>query len=505
MGIVEFAGDVQKVTAAIEAVVKLINKLDPPRSVVLQVENRTNRPLRVVSSSHSDGAFALPPSVEIRPDEVDTFGSQDNQFAGGTEGKVTYESGSGFVLDVLWNNPRAGDNTTGARLAGDNSKDFKATAFPGGGNQAAQMRYFVEPAIGDRNPIVRRGEGDAGAVSAIRVARHRSQQVVTAVKDAAGRLKLITWRLEANGDMTRTGDSGSQVGAVTDLDIARASRFVVACRTAAGSLMLISFDIADSGAVARVNDSGDLAGSASRLRILALTPDRLVTAFRDGDGDLKLISWDIDTDGSFSRLGDSGQQADAVSEISLVEIPPASTGDRRVVTAVRAGDGTMVLITWLISDEGQTIRRISFNHEQAGQAKMIRAVMSPSGRLVTSMQSDAGDLVLITWDIGSDGSLTRLVDSHGQAGAIQDNSLMARSTRVLSAVKTADGQLKLIAWLVSPQGALEKVADSEGQAGDASLINFCPEPLTGNSPIVTAVRAGNGNLKLISWSDLAPA
>src|SRR5687767_11203756 len=120
MGIVALAGDAQKVTAAVEAVIKLMNTasstLNPPRSVVLQVENQTNRPLRVVSNSHTHGAFALPPSIEIGPGEVDTFGSQDNEFARGTEGTVTYESDSGFVLDVKWNNPISGNNTADTRL-----------------------------------------------------------------------------------------------------------------------------------------------------------------------------------------------------------------------------------------------------------------------------------------------------------------------------------------------------------------------------------------------------
>jgi hypothetical protein len=505
MGIVSVAADVKQVAEAIEAVQKIIDKVNPPRSVVLQVENRTSSVLRVVSSSHAHGAFALPPTLEIKPGEVDTFGSQDNEFARGTEGAVTYESTAGFVLDVTWNNPLAGENRAGTRVAGDNGQKFKATSFAGGAKQGAQMRYFVEPDTRNRNPIKRRGEGEAGAVSAIRIARHLSQQVVTAVRDASGKLKLITWRVLADGALMRTGDSGSQVGEVTDLDMARASRFVVACRTAAGTLKLISFDIDDQGAVKRVKDSGDAAGAATLLKVIALNPALILTACRAQDGSVKLIAWEMRGDGSFSRLGDSERQAGEVSEISLVEIPAAPSGDPRVVTAVRAADGSMVLIPWAIEDGGRSIRRIGFNHQQAGEATLIHAVMDPSGRLVTSMRSGAGSLVLVTWDISSDGTLTRLADNHGQAGTIQGNSLMARPDRMLSAVTNDSGNLKLIAWFISPQGAVERAADSGDQAGTSSLVSLCSEPLTGAAPIITAVRAGNGNLKLISWTDLVPA
>jgi hypothetical protein len=49
--------------------------------------------------------------------------------------------------------------------------------------------------------------------------------------------------------VTRTGDSGSQAGEASDIDIARGSRFVTACRTGDGNLKLISWDITDAGAI----------------------------------------------------------------------------------------------------------------------------------------------------------------------------------------------------------------------------------------------------------------
>ena len=126
--------------------------------------------------------------------------------------------------------------------------------------------------------IMRLGDSDdlAGAVSAIAAIRHGSQQVLTAVRDGSDRLLLISWLVNDDGSITRTGDSSGQagelategfgVGATGIVDIARGARYVVACRTIAGNLKLISWDVSAEGAISRAGDSDDHAGEASLVR-----------------------------------------------------------------------------------------------------------------------------------------------------------------------------------------------------------------------------------------------
>jgi hypothetical protein len=344
----------------------------------------------------------------------------------------------------------------------------------------------------------RRGDSAdlAGAVSEIAVVRHETQQLVTAVRTASNTLKLISWRVNANGSIARTGDSGDAAGAASQIDIAKARIYVTACRTASGNLKLISWNINAAGAISRDGDSGDAAGAATLNKIVALSDTLLLTACRTGEGTLKLISWRLNANGSITRLHDSGTAAGGVSEIDLVRITSG-----RAATAVRINEGTLKVIVWDVAAAGQ-ISRQGDSGNQAGDARLIRVVRAATGHLITAVRAANGDLKLISWSVSGDGdTVTRRGDSGGQAGEIGDNALMSRAPGVLSAVRAADGDLKLIAWDVTAAGAIRRVGDSYNLAGEASLIAFCPESLTGGAAIVTAVRAANGTLKLISWDD----
>ena len=92
-------------------------------------------------------------------------------------------------------------------------------------------------------------------------------------------------------------------------------------------------------------------------------------------------------------------------------------------------------------------------------------------------------------------------DTTRKAGTIGDNALMSRAPGVISAVRTADGNLKLIAWAVSAAGAISRAGDSYNLAGTASLITLCQDALSGDAPIVTAVRTADNNLRVITWDD----
>jgi hypothetical protein len=75
---------------------------------------------------------------------------------------------------------------------------------------------------------------------------------------------------------------------------------------------------------------------------------------------------------------------------------------------------------------------------------------------------------------------------------------------MVSAVRTAEGNLKLIFWRTTAAGSLARVTSSSDQAGTASLITLCKDALSGESPLVTAVRTEEGTLKLITWGENLP-
>ena len=73
------------------------------------------------------------------------------------------------------------------------------------------------------------------------------------------------------------------------------------------------------------------------------------------------------------------------------------------------------------------------------------------------------------------------------------NILLMSSTRVATAVRAGNGGLKLIVWDVSAAGQITRKGDSGDQAGEARFVRVARLP---SGDLVTAVRAGNGSLEV---------
>lgn len=339
----------------------------------------------------------------------------------------------------------------------------------------------------------------AGGVSEIASVPGVDSTMVTAVRTAAGQLRLIAWRINDAGPVTRLGDSGETAGAASDIDIAKGARFVVACRDGSGHVKLISWDVDDTGAfITRAGDSGNQAGGATQIRIVALSDNRFVVACRIAEGNVRLITWRLNDDGSLARLADSANAGDTVAEIALCGL-----SEERAVTAVRTQNGNLKLIVWEVSANGE-LARLGDSGDAGGPATLIRAVVTEAGMVLTSIRDGAGNLQVMSWEVTEDGSVNALQDSGHQAAGIEDNALVALPDGIVSAVRIAENNLKLIAWSVDQAGTITRRGDSAAQAGTSSHIQLLAGPdvagANGHSvSLVTAVRTDAGNLKLITW------
>ena len=186
-------------------------------------------------------------------------------------------------------------------------------------------------------------------------------------------------------------------------------RVVTAMRATDGRLKLISWSISPvMRSVRRIADSEDQAGAASVIAMTHLAESNLlVTAVRAGNGRLKLISWKLRASGRFLRLGDSGDQGDAVSLICATSF--ANGSSHTLVTAVKTAGGILKLITWQISDDGTSIERRS---EESSSSPIREFSMDDFTGLVQGFESgvvtaaitEAGALNVVSWRIPVDGS-----------------------------------------------------------------------------------------------------
>jgi hypothetical protein len=327
---------------------------------------------------------------------------------------------------------------------------------------------------------------------------------LSAVRTAAGNLRLIGWSTGGN-TVDRLADSKNQAGEVREIAMTRnLNRTVTAVRTGSGTLRLISWsDNSDLSNITRLNDSKQQAGEATQIAIQPVggaSDADLVTACRTGAGILRLISWNLNSgDGALTRLGDSQNKA---GEISLVDL---TLNRDLIVTAVRDGGGNLLLISWRISPDGINFTRLDDSAGEAGAVSEIAMAGSESGptgtRAVTAVRDGGGNLLLISWDIAQDGTITRLDDSAGDAGQATKIAISGFSpSRYVTAVRTGSGRLRLIAWDVDlSSGEVTRTGDSENQAGAISEVALVT-PAQNN--LATAVRDGGDNLKVISWDML---
>jgi hypothetical protein len=311
-------------------------------------------------------------------------------------------------------------------------------------------------------------EGHAGEASWISVQAFNDREVVTALRNGSGNLHLISWHTEP-GDthITRGADSVDgppippfQTGKAREVALALMGRTAItAVRSDAGRLLLITWDVPPGLAtMRRVWDSGTSALEARLINVVAVSDTILVTAVRAGNGDLLLIPWRLDWDQTLVRLDPEGVRAADLSNVTIVTM--ARVDANNVVTAIRTSLGFLELIGWSVSD--------------TGEIKQWAAAPATAG-LVT-------DIALVT--VRSD----------------------AVTTDIVTAVKNGSGNLQLIAWRLSPaNGTIVRLTPDGIEAGTASDITLCmgiTEP-DGRPTIVASMRRGSDNLEIITYELLA--
>lgn len=238
----------------------------------------------------------------------------------------------------------------------------------------------------------------------------------------------------------------------------------------------------------RRTDSGSQGGGVLEVDTAeASDGHRIVNAVRTPSSTLKLIAWDAD---SLTRIGDSGTQA---GEATLIQIARNRNSDR-YVTACSTSISTLKLISWDVSIAGDVVRRGDSGLVQPDVVSIVRLAAVANDFFVTAVR--VGTLLLLTgWRLNVDGSLTRLASSGLSDVASEIAIVRISDSRVATAIRDGNGALKVILWQVSPT-SIVRLSDSGTQAGEATHVRAA---LDGFGHVVAAVRGGAGQLKLIVW------
>jgi hypothetical protein len=197
----------------------------------------------------------------------------------------------------------------------------------------------------------------------------------------------------------------------------------------------------------------------------------------------------------------SSASAGTVHRLAAVAI-----GGGRLVTAVRDGSGNLKVIAWGIGPDGSSVERLG--SASAGTGQEVAASFAGLGLVATAVRTATGTLKVILWKVDEAGQVTRAGD--GSAGAIGSALSICRVGLglVVTSVITGEGNLKVIAWSVTASGEITRQADATAGAvsriasAESWPLRVTDDGLESNTygQLTTAVRDSAGNLKLIHWA-----
>jgi hypothetical protein len=346
--------------------------------------------------------------------------------------------------------------------------------------------------------IVRRHSAAAGSISKLAVTSVHENMLVTAVRDSAGKLKVIVWEA-AGPTIVRKGDAVG--GKIAEVAIARLgyARVVTASRTSEGTLKLIAWEVSSSGDINKLDDAE--AGEIGQVAVQGLTTNIVATAVVDAEGNLKIITWFVPDAGAIQRCDSKSAGA-----VSLVATARWHSG--HMVTGVRDSNGNLKVIYWHVTDNGEVER---MGHKSAGGVSSI-AVIKEEGsfsladaEFITAVRDNSLNLKLIAWKVSVNGDVERLGDhTAGKIGRVSMAYIGAG--RMAVAVKDASGNLKVITfmwrWIPDPNNPgmfhQDFEREEDASAGAISEVGIDRVGTSGNF-FVTAVRDGSNKLKLILW------
>ncbi len=232
----------------------------------------------------------------------------------------------------------------------------------------------------------------------------------------------------------------------------------------------------------------DTGGEFSEVSI-----DGSVAAFSNSKGNLQIIPYLVNDRGSLTR-GEVLETGTA-SEVNFVHPHPASAN---AVTALRDLNANLKVIAWEIAGGGQVTRK---GDAVAGPVKSVAVTSFPDGKgVITATRGNQDDFKLVAWELTPSLELVRRGDI--AAGAVKHIAVTvthADFSGVVSATTGNDTSLKLIAWKFDSKS---KTFSRKGDASAGAIngeLNVVRAPLSGKDIVVTALKDGGGDLRLIGW------
>ena len=301
--------------------------------------------------------------------------------------------------------------------------------------------------------ITRRGDITVGAVSGPFVVTHGGlAQVLVAYKDAGGGLTVKSYDVSGSGNLTL--EDTYEGGGITDVSIIRTDpiTFVTPVRLPTGTLRVIAFRIYADGTITRLAHADG--GNVTKIESVSYNPASLgdenliggVTVFaRTDSGNMSVTSWKIDKGDGWAV-----NQADSDSAGAITDVAAAQMEIDLAASVVRTSTDQQKVIMWSTDYHGAITRKGDYS---AGPCTRVAAAAIGTRFLATGCREPGTDgMVMRLFNVSSTGSTVTLRDELAPFGTATELALVpVDNDKVVAVARIAAGSLVLRSFAVEVQ------------------------------------------------------
>lgn len=361
------------------------------------------------------------------------------------------------------------------------------------------------------------GCGEAVLVHEAIPVKQRARQTLTAVRTLAERLRLYSWRVNADGGVHCTGTTTAEVNDVVQIALVRAQKYVTACRTP-NFIQLQSWDVSNTGAIYGLVPAAMIEGRFSWFTLIALSLTQLVTIALTQAGGWQLMAWQMDEEGILHQRDMIALQAATTGALAALALPATAAGNEFAVVSHCQAD-RLCWCHWRCTPEGQFTL---LNRLEQHFTDVIDVALTRQGdELLTLIQTAQGQLSLLRGmglmqQVQPDDSLTSYPIAsdvaHFAVAGEAEQLLIAYSgiaclpttdhDDMLPAHRAETVKVHLERWQPTLQG-WQPCAAGTLPLATATGLQLCDETLDGHTPYLTAIGTADGVLHLTTWRQLS--
>lgn len=327
--------------------------------------------------------------------------------------------------------------------------------------------------------------------------KQRARQAVMAMRTLDSGVRLVSWRVNADGSLLRTGSSSLQLDGVQQIKLVHARNYVVACRTENGEMHLSRWDVSNTGAIYLAGNHQHAAQQIQWLEVAALTPDLIVTLGLTSAQTWQVMLWQLQGESELQLLHTDEIPAAAVNSGGLAVLP-GHDGALRWATVLSETPTTLALHLWQYTPgTGLTLLATQRVPTLAMAAVMIAHVDRHYLQVV--VQSVTGQLKLLTCRLVADEQVVVYDHEVILGEAISQCACQPHPAGFTLLSHTLAGELQVQKWQQQPDGTLLLLGAGQGATTPLAEVTCCDAALEGNAPLLTGLIDDQGEVILTTW------